>query len=70
MAVGQIQRVRLEEITDGTSATAAFSERTLGPGGSPAGAADQRRVMRQIPGEADRIDALHRILARNEGPPN
>jgi len=22
------------------------------------------------PGEADRIDALHRILARNEGPPN
>jgi hypothetical protein len=41
------------DVTDGTSATAAFSERTLGSGGPPADPGDPRRAMREIPAAAD-----------------
>jgi prepilin-type N-terminal cleavage/methylation domain-containing protein/prepilin-type processing-associated H-X9-DG protein len=44
--------VRVEEITDGTSTTAAFSERTLG-GGASAAPRDPNRTIREIPGGSD-----------------
>ena len=43
--------VRVEDITDGSSETAAFSERPLG--GGPGTEADARRVMWMMPGGAD-----------------
>jgi prepilin-type N-terminal cleavage/methylation domain-containing protein/prepilin-type processing-associated H-X9-DG protein len=44
---------RIQDITDGTSHTIAFSERTLGPGGElDSGVFDPRRSMREIPGAA------------------
>jgi prepilin-type N-terminal cleavage/methylation domain-containing protein/prepilin-type processing-associated H-X9-DG protein len=46
--------VRLEEITDGTSNTAAASERPLGPG---AAGTDPRRLMRALPGNPDTTPA-------------
>jgi len=46
--------VRLEEISDGTSNTAAVSERPLGPG---AGGTDPRRLMRELPGNPDTTPA-------------
>jgi prepilin-type N-terminal cleavage/methylation domain-containing protein/prepilin-type processing-associated H-X9-DG protein len=47
--------VRIAEITDGTSNTAAFSESTLGNGTVPAGAssADPRLVVLEVPGGND-----------------
>jgi prepilin-type N-terminal cleavage/methylation domain-containing protein/prepilin-type processing-associated H-X9-DG protein len=46
--------VRLEEITDGTSSTAAASERPLGGG---IGSTDPRRRMRELPGNSDTTPA-------------
>lgn len=45
--------VRLGDITDGTSNTAAFSESTLGPGGSAPTAPDPRAVVLEVPGGND-----------------
>jgi prepilin-type N-terminal cleavage/methylation domain-containing protein/prepilin-type processing-associated H-X9-DG protein len=47
--------VRLEDVTDGTSSTAAFSERTLGAGsGQPTTApGDATRAMRELPAATD-----------------
>jgi prepilin-type N-terminal cleavage/methylation domain-containing protein/prepilin-type processing-associated H-X9-DG protein len=47
--------VRLEDIADGTSTTAAFSERMIGAGGP--GPGDPRRVMLEIPGSGDTTTA-------------
>jgi prepilin-type N-terminal cleavage/methylation domain-containing protein len=49
-------KVRIKDITDGTTHTAAFSERTLGPGGTETGTAgseDRTRLVRELPGAAD-----------------
>ncbi|MEX2173947.1 MAG: DUF1559 domain-containing protein [Pirellulaceae bacterium] len=44
--------IRIEQITDGSSQTAAFSEKTLGQGAGAAGGSpgDPRRAMRELPG--------------------
>jgi len=47
--------VRVEEIADGTSATSAFSERTLGEGGP--GPVDPRRAVKELPGNPDATPA-------------
>jgi prepilin-type N-terminal cleavage/methylation domain-containing protein/prepilin-type processing-associated H-X9-DG protein len=47
--------VRIGDVTDGTSNTAAFSESTLGDGATPASAsaADPRRAVLEVPGGTD-----------------
>src|SRR5690606_25622541 len=48
-------RVRLKDITDGSTHTVAFSERTLGPGGSSdeTGSSNLAGLIRELPGGAN-----------------
>ncbi len=48
-------KVKFKDITDGTSHTVAFSERTLGSGGNPdeSGSPNLERLVRELPGAAN-----------------
>lgn len=48
-------KIRFRDLTDGSSQTAAFSERTLGPGqpDAPASAGERTRYILELPGAAD-----------------